>query len=87
MGNLEKAFRRLREAWYDCHIKSYSHERVWEEEWESDRRDMQNAESKALFDEQTEFIIKNEYYDELDDRLVRPSCIGDMYFAKGLYGL
>lgn len=86
MSNLERAFRQLREAWYNEHIKSYAHEREYEDEESTELRELQNEESKAMFDAQTEFIIENEYYDELDARLVYPSCGYDMSYAKELYG-
>jgi len=72
MSHLEKAFRQLREHWFNSHLKSYSHEREWEDESQSDYRDKINAALKAKYDEHTEAILRGE------DRPLNPRCGADL---------
>lgn len=72
MDNLEKAFRQLRLAWFNYHMKHKPHEREWEDEEDEKLRESYN---KVLFDhynEQTEDIIKG------IDRPISPRCGWDL---------
>lgn len=70
---LDEAFRILRGSWFNSHLRSNSHERVWENEEEGDAREKRNEELKKRFDEETEAIINGEPYS------VDPYCEHDMY--------
>lgn len=71
---LENRFRELRDAWFNQHLKSYSHERMWEEEAAARLREKQNAQLKEKYDEQTEQIIEG-----VGDVVnVAPSCGANM---------
>lgn len=66
------AFRELRLAWFNAHLKSKPHEREWETEESEKRREEDNAELKEIFDEQTEAII-------LGEKLpISPRCSNDL---------
>lgn len=69
---LDEAFRYLRNAWFYKHLRSYAHERHWEEQDELDLREKQNKELKKRFDEETEGIIRGE------DFCIDPTCTFDM---------
>lgn len=56
----EDAFREIRLAWFNRIIKSYSHERIWEDEEALDLRDKQNKELLEKYNDQTERIINGE---------------------------
>lgn len=57
---LQAAFRELREAWFENHLKSHAHEREWESEDQATARHQQNVYLKRKFDQQTEGIICGE---------------------------
>jgi len=73
----EEAFRKLREAWFNAHLKSNPHEREWEDETDVAMRNEDNAKIKLQFDEDTEAILRGE------DRAIAPRCLADMEQHKG----
>lgn len=54
---LAEAFRELRVVWFNAKLRSYAHEREWEDEEVEARRKQNNADLRKEFDEQTERII------------------------------
>ncbi len=72
MPHLEKAFRELRDAWFNAHLRSYAHEREWEDEDREASREESNNYLKARYDEQTEAIIRGELLP------ISPYCSNDM---------
>jgi len=73
----ETAFRKLREAWFNAHLKSNPHEREWEDETDAFIRNEDNVKTKRQFDEDTEAILRGE------DRVIAPRCLADMGKHKG----
>jgi len=74
--NLENAFRTLRRAWFDAHLRSDAHEREWETEEQERRRNLRNAELLAVFDADTERIIAS---GAANVRIVCPTCANDIW--------
>lgn len=62
------AFRELRLAWFNKNLRSYSHERDWEDEEKSEQREKDNEEKLKIYNEQTEKIINGAGYN------VAPTC-------------
>jgi len=73
----EVAFRKLREAWFNAHLKRKPHEREWEDETDVAMRNEDNEQAKRQFDEDTEAILRGE------DRAIAPRCLADMDKHKG----
>lgn len=67
-----RAFRELRETWFNYKIRHDGHEREWESEEAQSMREKHNAEMKAMYDMQTELIIKGE------KAPISPTCLFDM---------
>lgn len=61
--SLENAFRELRLKWFNRVLRSYSQERVWEDEEEYDLRIKHNELLLEKYNEQTERIINGEKLD------------------------
>lgn len=74
LSNIEKAFRELRERWFYNHLCSYAHEREWEDEERSKRREENNKSTKKMFDLQTEDIIAGS-----TELCIAPTCSNDLY--------
>ena len=70
----EKAFVQLREIWFNRQLKSRSHEREWEDEDASLRRELHNEEIKRVFDKDTRAILDGE------DRPIAPYCANDFLY-------
>lgn len=66
------AFRQLREAWFRTQLQLDAHEREWESEASESQRLAYNAEMKAIFDADTEAIIRGE------NRPIAPTCWHDL---------
>ena len=71
---LEQAFKELREKWFNAHIKSHPHEREWEDEDASLRRELHNEEVKMAYDQDTVAILNGE------DRPIAPYCCNDFLY-------
>lgn len=69
----EKAFRELRECWFNSHLRSHPHERDWEDEERDEIRKKQNESLKARYDADTEAIIRGE------SRPISPRCGADLF--------
>lgn len=69
----EKAFRQLREDWFNIQLRLRPHERIWETEADEEIREQNNAKMKAKFDEDTEAILRGE------DRPMNPRCAAALY--------
>ncbi len=71
-------FRKLRESWFNAKLRSYGHERDWDDQDEErqELRNQQNRSSKAKYDEQTEAIIHGE------KRCLAPTCDNDMTIKR-----
>ena len=54
---LTKIIRGLRIEYYHRVVHRYAHERVWEEEDETERREEQNKSTKERYDAETEAMI------------------------------
>ena len=72
MSPAEKAFRQLREHWFNSELRSRPHEREWEDETQEELRERNNAAIKAKFDADTEAILRGE------DRPINPRCGADL---------
>lgn len=51
------AFRELRTRWFNKQLRSYAHEREWEDEDKTEERERRNDANQALFNKQTEEIL------------------------------
>lgn len=69
---LEDSFRELRKAWFNAKLRSFAHEREWESEEEEERRELDNARRKKVYDAQTEAIINGQ------SASVVPHCWNDL---------
>lgn len=74
--SLIDAFRTLRESWFNRVLRSYSHEREWEDDERGNYREERNKELKELYDKQTEQIICGGH------AAVCPSCEHDMRMGE-----
>jgi len=72
-GVVIDAFRELREAWFNAHLRSRAHDREWEDDTAEERRERQNAELRRRYDDQTESIIAGN-----SGVPVAPRCLHDM---------
>lgn len=70
--NKDEAFRELRERWFNQVIRSHAHERIWEEDAETQVREDHNRLMKAKFDKDTEAILSGE------ERAIAPRCLNDL---------
>lgn len=77
--SLIDAFRTLRESWFNRVLRSYSHEREWEDDERGNYREERNKELKELYDKQTERII---YQGWETNSIVCPSCERDMRMGE-----
>ena len=68
----EKAFRQLREHWFNSQVRVSPHEREWEDETQEELRERHNAVIKSKYDEDTEAILRGE------DRPINPQCGADL---------
>ena len=73
---LDEAFRELRGRWFQLHLTSRPHERVWEEEHETAYREAQNKAMRVMFDADTDAILRGE------DRPVAPLRWSDIDKAQ-----
>jgi hypothetical protein len=71
-GIVINAFRELRLAWFNAHLRRNPHEREWENEEAEKQREEDNAELKEKFDAQTEAIILGEKFKR------NPRCYNDL---------
>ena len=69
---LEHAFRELRTAWFNRHLRSHAHEREWEDDEHKERRERNNQGLKFQYDTDTEAIINGV------DRPIAPTCGADL---------
>jgi len=72
LNHIAKAFRELREEWFNSHLRSHAHEREWETETQEVLRELDNDKTKQNYDIQTEFIIAG------GTCPVQPRCLNDM---------
>lgn len=69
---LEENFRKLRNKWFNYHLYSNTHERVWETEEHEHEREEENLILKKRFDKDTEALIQGK------KRCIAPICEHDM---------
>ncbi len=69
---LEDSFRELRGQWFNAILASKAHERVWESEEEEEAREALNSVLLAVYDRDTEAIIRGAL------RQVAPQCGHDL---------
>ena len=72
MDSIEKAFRELRDAWFDMKLRAHAHERCWEEREQEEARIATNIRNKAQYDADTAAIIAGAV------RSVAPRCMADL---------
>lgn len=70
--HLEKAFRKLREQWFNRHLRSYAPEREDEDYERATAREEGNASLKSTYDEDTDAIIAG------SKRAIAPTCGYDL---------
>lgn len=68
----DDAFRVLRDRWFVHHLLVGPHERVWESEAEESARVESNVRARAVFDLQTDGILRGESF------VVAPLCLADL---------
>jgi len=66
------AFRSLRKAWFDHHLRANAPEREWEDDDTERDRHHRNAELQTRYDEDTERILQGE------ERPIAPRCTADL---------
>lgn len=71
-----KAFRELREAWFNVKLASNAHEREWETEEAQAARESSNKPKKRVYDEDTEAILQGE------GGVIAPRCWNDLGHRK-----
>lgn len=72
----ETAFRTLRKTWFDTKLRSYPHEREWEDDTRASLREENNENMRKLYDKQTEQILAGE------NKPIAPRCHNDMCEAN-----
>ena len=69
-------FRELRKFWFNYHLKSYAHEREWEDKHSQIKRQKENENLWQQYSQQTEDIINGL------DRCIAPTSSYEMDIKK-----
>lgn len=69
-----KAFRDLREAWFNTNLASRAHEREWETEEDQVTREESNKAKRLEYDKDTEAILQGEG----EGGMIAPRCWNDL---------
>lgn len=73
MTNLESAFRTLRAAWFNLHIRRRTPEREWATPEQEESMEADNRAKREWFDKQTQQIIDGD-----TSICIAPRCTADM---------